>query len=159
MTRSADTSDGETAARRSLMGLIARASHAEIAGGLAKLENLPEFEDVRRPEIGLVMLRGRIAGTGAAFNLGEATVTRAAVRLTTGELGFSYVLGRDRDKARLAALVDALWLLADRRRDVEACIAAPLRALFGERDRTAAAHTAATRVDFFTMVRGEDPAP
>ena len=54
------------------------------------------------------MVRGRIGGDGAAFNLGEATVSRAAVRLASGEVGFGYALGRDRDKARLIALCDAL---------------------------------------------------
>ena len=54
------------------------------------------------------MLRGRIGGDGAPFNFGEATVSRCAVRLATGETGFGYVLGRDHEKARLIALCDAL---------------------------------------------------
>ena len=69
---------------------------------------LPAHEDLREPENGLVMVRGRIGGDGAPFNLGEATVSRAAVRLATGEVGFGYTLGRDRQKARMIALCDAL---------------------------------------------------
>jgi phosphonate C-P lyase system protein PhnG len=65
-------------------------------------------EDLREPENGLVMVRGRIGGDGAPFNLGEATVSRAAVRLSTGEVGFGYTLGRDRHKAQMIALCDAL---------------------------------------------------
>ncbi len=61
---------------------------------------LPAHEDLREPENGLVMVRGRIGGDGAPFNLGEATVSRAAVRLATGEVGFGYALGRDRRKAQ-----------------------------------------------------------
>ena len=61
------------------------------------------------------MVRGRIGGDGAPFNVGEATVTRAAVRLASGEIGFGYVLGRDHEKARLIALCDAL-LQTDRYR-------------------------------------------
>ena len=57
---------------------------------------MPAHEDLREPENGLVMVRGRIGGDGAPFNLGEATVSRAAVRLSTGEVGFGYTLGRDR---------------------------------------------------------------
>ncbi len=68
---------------------------------------VPPIVELRPPEIGLVMLRGRIGGDGAPFNLGEATVTRAAVRLETGEVGIAYVLGRDAAKARLAAVLDA----------------------------------------------------
>ena len=54
------------------------------------------------------MVRGRVGGDGAPFNLGEATVSRAAVRLSTGEVGFGYTLGRDGEKAQLIALCDAL---------------------------------------------------
>jgi alpha-D-ribose 1-methylphosphonate 5-triphosphate synthase subunit PhnG len=88
--------------------------------------------------------------------MGEATVTRAAVKLASGETGFGYVLGRDREKARLAALCDALWQVAAKRQPVEDHIIAPLRQQQLERRALAREQTAATRVDFFTLVRGED---
>ena len=89
---------------------------------------MPAHEDLREPENGLVMVRGRIGGDGAPFNLGEATVSRAAVRLSTGEVGFGYTLGRDREKARMIALCDAL-VQSDQFADaVEAEVLAPLRA-------------------------------
>ena len=101
------------------------------------------------------MVRGRIGGDGAPFNLGEATVSRAAVRLATGEVGFGYTLGRDRQKARMIALCDALVQSNEFADAVEAKVLAPLRAaMIAERDRRAA-ETAATRVDFYTLVRGE----
>ena len=102
------------------------------------------------------MVRGRIAGSGAPFNLGEATATRAAVRLDTGETGSSYILGRDGDKARNAALIDALWQRGDWRARVESQIVKPLAQALDKHDERAAAESAATRVDFFTLVRGED---
>jgi alpha-D-ribose 1-methylphosphonate 5-triphosphate synthase subunit PhnG len=110
---------------------------------------------LRQPEIGLVMVRGRTGGGGAPFNLGEATVTRATVRLKTGEIGFAQSLGRDRDKALLAAIFDALWQSAERSR-VEQVILAPLRARLAEAAALKARETAATKVNFFTLVRGED---
>ena len=76
---------------------------------------MPAHEDLREPENGLVMVRGRVGGDGAPFNLGEATVSRAAVRLSTGEVGFGYTLGRDREKARLIALCDAMVQSAELR--------------------------------------------
>ena len=142
--------------RRVAMGLLARASHDDLASGLAGLTDMPPFDDLRPPEIGLVMLRGRGAATGAPFNLGEATVARASVRLATGEVGFGYSLGRDLAKARLAALADALWADPDRRSDLEAKLLGPLRGKLASKDRESAERTAATRVDFFTMARGED---
>jgi alpha-D-ribose 1-methylphosphonate 5-triphosphate synthase subunit PhnG len=102
------------------------------------------------------MLRGRIAGEGARFNLGEATVTRASLRLASGEVGASYILGRDGERARLAALVDALWQRADLRDAVEAHVLQPSRNRQDAERQTKAARTAATKVDFFTLVRGED---
>ncbi|MEP5975168.1 MAG: phosphonate C-P lyase system protein PhnG, partial [Nitratireductor sp.] len=110
------------------MAVIARADGDALRRLWAEagFEELAEL--VRGPETGLVMLRGRMGGGGAAFNLGEATVTRATVRLATGEVGHAYALGRDRDKVRIAATVDALWQRPQSRDRVEDRIVAPLRA-------------------------------
>lgn len=101
------------------------------------------------------MVRGRIGGDGAPFNLGEASVSRAAVRLASGELGFGYVLGRDGEKARLIALCDALIQNSGFKADVEQKIIAPLRRELEDARLRQTAETAATRVDFYTLVRGE----
>jgi alpha-D-ribose 1-methylphosphonate 5-triphosphate synthase subunit PhnG len=116
---------------------------------------LPVHENLREAESGLVMVRGRIGGDGAPFNVGEATVSRAAVRLASGQVGFGYTLGRDRKKARMIALCDALVQSDQFAAEVETKVIAPLRAaLLASRSRKAA-EAAATRVDFYTMVRGE----
>ncbi|MDP1881294.1 MAG: phosphonate C-P lyase system protein PhnG, partial [Bradyrhizobium sp.] len=134
--------------------VLAHSDAAEIARRLEPIA-VPAYENLREPENGLVMLRGRIGGDGAPFTLGEATVSRAAVRLATGEVGFGYTLGRDRQKAQMIALCDALVQSNDFSEAVEEGVLMPLRAaMVAERDRKAA-ETAATRVDFYTMVRGE----
>jgi alpha-D-ribose 1-methylphosphonate 5-triphosphate synthase subunit PhnG len=143
-------------ARRAAMAALAQAPAHEIAAGLAALGPAPAHAEVRPAETGLVMVRGRMGGDGAPFNLGEATVTRCAVQLATGEIGFGYVLGRDRDKARLAALTDALWQSSVHRAAVEREVLLPIRARRQERLGRAREETAATKVDFFTLVRGED---
>ena len=97
--------DRKVAQRKAAMAVLAHATTAEIARCLDAVE-LPSHEHLREPENGLVMVRGRIGGDGAPFNLGEATVSRAAVRLASGEVGFGYTLGRDGEKARLIALCD-----------------------------------------------------
>jgi alpha-D-ribose 1-methylphosphonate 5-triphosphate synthase subunit PhnG len=104
----------------------------------------------------LITVRGRIGGGGSPFNVGEATVTRATVRLSTGEVGHAYALGRDREKARLSATIDALWQRPSTRAAVEAAVITPLAAALEADDARRKAETAATKVDFFTMVRGED---
>src|SRR5436305_14578982 len=88
------------------MAVLAHSDTAAISGRLEGIA-LPPHEELREPETGLVMVRGRIGGDGAPFNVGEATVTRASVRLANGHAGFSYVLGRDQSKARLGAVLDA----------------------------------------------------
>ena len=98
---------GKQSQRQAAMAVLAHSDAADIAGRLGGIA-VPPYEDLREPENGLVMVRGRIGGDGAPFNLGEATVSRAAVRLATGEVGFGYTLGRDRQKARMIALCDAL---------------------------------------------------
>jgi alpha-D-ribose 1-methylphosphonate 5-triphosphate synthase subunit PhnG len=146
--------NGKQSQRRAAMAVLAHSDAADIAGCLGEIA-VPPCEDLREPENGLVMVRGRIGGDGAPFNLGEATVSRAAVRLPTGEVGFGYTLGRDRQKARMIALCDALVQSSEFADAVEAKVLSPLRAaIVAERDRKAR-ETAATRVDFYTLVRGE----
>jgi alpha-D-ribose 1-methylphosphonate 5-triphosphate synthase subunit PhnG len=146
--------NGKQGHRQAAMAVLAHSDAAEIASRLDALA-LPDHEILREPENGLIMVRGRIGGDGAPFNLGEATVSRAAVRLSTGEVGFGYTLGRDRQKAQMIALCDALIQSNEFADAVETEVIAPLRTqLISMRNRTAA-ETAATRVDFYTMVRGE----
>lgn len=142
--------------RRAAMAVLADAKAEDIARGLKAVGDGVDFTELRPPEIGLVMLRGRVGGNGAPFNLGEASVTRAAIRLKSGETGFAYVLGRDTEKARYAALCDALWQAPAHRDGIERHVLAPLRREQEARRAKAQAQTAATRVDFFTLVRGED---
>jgi alpha-D-ribose 1-methylphosphonate 5-triphosphate synthase subunit PhnG len=148
--------DAAIAGRRAAMATLAQARASEIASGLAVLGDDIAHIELRPVETGLVMLQGRIGGDGAAFNLGEATLTRATVRIPSGEVGFSYVLGRDRGKARLAALCDALWQNESMRAPVERHVLAPIKARLENERTQRRARTAATRVDFFTLVRGED---
>src|SRR3954466_8000704 len=113
------------ARRKAAMAVLAHSDAAEISGRLASLA-VPEHQDLRGGENGLVMLRGRIGGDGAPFNLGEATVSRAAVRLASGEVGFGYTMGRDGEKARLIALCDALAQSREFGAAVERDVIAPL---------------------------------
>jgi alpha-D-ribose 1-methylphosphonate 5-triphosphate synthase subunit PhnG len=136
------------------MAVLAHSAAGDIAEYLDAM-GFPPHEQLRAPETGLVMLRGRIGGDGAPFNVGEATVSRATVRLMTGEVGFGYTLGRDCAKARMIALCDALVQSNEFAAAVESRVIAPLRAALQLKRHQKAAQTAATRVDFYTMVRGE----
>jgi alpha-D-ribose 1-methylphosphonate 5-triphosphate synthase subunit PhnG len=155
MGASVERSEGSGQARRkAAMAVLAHSETARIEQCLKAIA-VPAHENLREPENGLVMVRGRIGGDGAPFNLGEATVSRAAVRLSTGEVGFGYALGRDRRKAQLIALCDALVQSSEFAAAVEESVLTPLRAAEAATRNRKAAEAAATRVDFYTMVRGE----
>ncbi|MCL7998846.1 phosphonate C-P lyase system protein PhnG [Brucella sp. 21LCYQ03] len=148
--------DATQAARQASMALLARASGEELKTFWQNWADKPEFEVLRGPETGLVMMRGRIGGGGAPFNVGEATVTRATVRLANGSVGHSYALGRDQEKAKLAALFDALWLDEATRDAIESSVLNALRGRVDTADAKRRGEAAATKVDFFTMVRGDN---
>lgn len=143
------------AARKEWLGLLARSPADEIARLWASLQFTPEHTQLRAPEIGGVMVRGRAGAVGAAFNLGEMTVTRASVKLADGTVGHGYVQGRGKGHALQAALIDALMQTAAAG-DLEVGLLAPLRTAMAKRKSNRAAKAAATKVDFFTLVRGED---
>ncbi|TGD67214.1 phosphonate C-P lyase system protein PhnG [Tabrizicola sp. WMC-M-20] len=147
----ADSPTGRTA-RRGWMSALAKADPARLA---ALMPELPALEPLRPPEIGAVMVRGRVGATGAPFNLGEMTVTRCSVRLADGTVGHGYVQGRDQAHAMRAAALDAL-MQTDQAERLQTTV---LTVLVAEADVARvqrAEKAAATKVDFFTMVRGED---
>lgn len=146
---------GETAARQRWLAVLARTSRQRLESAFAGLAPAPRYRVLKPAEAGLVMVRGRAGGTGARFNLGEMTVTRAAIALEEGPVGVGYVPGRDRRQAELVAVFDALLQLDDRRAQLMAALIEPQAAAMDAARATRAAKVAATRVSFFTMVRGE----
>ncbi|WP_114811823.1 phosphonate C-P lyase system protein PhnG [Paraburkholderia kururiensis] len=156
----------EPSARRQWMAVLARTPRAELEAALGRaLEGQPRpvYDWLRRPETGLAMVRGRIGGSGDAFNLGEATVTRATLRLRSANhdtpaaapIGVACHLGRDKRRAELAALADALLQLPDRHAQLHAHLIEPLAARIAATRATREQKVASTRVEFFTMVRGD----
>lgn len=147
-----DTKDS----RRNRMAVLAMSDTATLVEVWKTLGVDPEFTMPRSPQTGIIGLRGRIGGGGDAFNFGEATVTRATVKLASGFVGHAYALGRDHTKAKLSAIIDALALDETWSARIENEIITPLQNRIKARDQKRAGETAATKVDFFTMVRGED---
>jgi alpha-D-ribose 1-methylphosphonate 5-triphosphate synthase subunit PhnG len=139
--------------RRRWLAVLARASRDQLEQALAALA-APPHALVRAPECGMLMLRGRVGGTGDAFNFGEATVTRCAARIAD-HLGVGYVLGRDRRRAELVAVFDALLQDPQRQRELLASVVEPLARAQAEQRAARSREAAASRVEFFTMVRGE----
>jgi alpha-D-ribose 1-methylphosphonate 5-triphosphate synthase subunit PhnG len=149
------------AARKAWMRVLALAGEAALDAawaGLAAGQAVPAYRFLRKPECGMAMVRGRAGGAGAQFNLGETTVTRCAVTLDAqpGSMGVAYVQGRSLRHAEQAALLDALLQQPDWHDRVQEAVIAPLARQHAGQKAARAAVAAQTRVEFFTMVRGED---
>jgi alpha-D-ribose 1-methylphosphonate 5-triphosphate synthase subunit PhnG len=140
--------------RAAWMAVLARATLEQLQAHVPQADTLQSLQQVRPPEVGMVMLRGRIGGTGDPFNLSEASVVRCAVRLGNGPLGVSYAMGRDKRRSELAALFDAL-LQDPRHHDaLQRSLIAPL-AQSQALTRAQKQHEVAdSKVEFFTFVRG-----
>ncbi|WP_331375530.1 phosphonate C-P lyase system protein PhnG [Sinorhizobium chiapasense] len=135
------------------MAVLARTKCDDLERAWNDLPIAPQYEWLRRPETGLVLVRGRAGGTGGAFNLGEVTMTRCALRLTEGTTGFAFVLGRDQRHAELAAVFDALLQRAAESRE----LVAQFEAMQARRRELKSRKAASTKVDFFAMARGTSP--
>ncbi|MEE4189231.1 MAG: phosphonate C-P lyase system protein PhnG [Roseobacter sp.] len=149
-----DTLD-ENAERKAWMAVLAKAPQGRVAALLDASMERPEFTWLRAPEIGSMMVRGRAGGTGASFNLGEMTVTRCALSLASGEVGHAYIQGRRKGDAEAAALVDALMQGSEAGK-IRKAVLDPLESEQRTKKAARAAKAAATKVEFFTMARGED---
>lgn len=140
--------------RQHWIGVLARARVSELQPFEAALKDA-DYQLIRAPEIGMTLVRGRMGGNGAPFNVGEMSVTRCVVRLVDGRTGYSYLAGRDKRHAELAALADAhlqgtqpsIWL---------SDLITALANAQADRRAQKEADTAATKVEFFTLVRGEN---
>ena len=140
--------------RKSWLSILAKSPFCQIQALWDELGLNPEWELIRKPEIGMVMVQGRTGGNGAAFNLGEMTVTRAAVRLKTGCAGLGYVQGRSKKQAELCAVIDAILQTPDKYSDVVNNLIIPLKNTLEDIKTQKSKKAANTKVDFFTMVRG-----
>lgn len=151
-------SDADIAARRRWLRVLGLADTEALSVAWDATAPRPTVETIRGPEAGLVMLRARADAAGDRFNLGEATVARATVRLSGAPLsadvlGTSYVLGTDTEHAYLAAVFDGLLGDEHVRPRVLAEVIEPLARAQADRDRTARAEARSTLVDFFTVSR------
>jgi len=140
--------------RKTWLSVLAQSERADIEAALGD-HALPETESLRPAEVGLVMVRGRAGGNGQRFNLGEMPVTRCSVKSAAGHVGHGYVQGRDKAHAELVAKLDAALQEAGRRPALIEAVIKPLAAALTRDKQAIEAKAAATKVDFFTMVRGE----
>lgn len=143
---------GDKAARQRWLAILAQAPCEALECALEAYAP-PPLTWLRRPQTGLFMVRARAGGTGAQFNLGEASVTRCAVQDEVGRIGVGYVRGSDARHAELVALFDLLLQNDDRRAELLATVITPLTERQQATHATRSRQAAATRVNFYTLAR------
>lgn len=148
-------SQTQTTSRQHWMSVLARASLSDIRNAWAALPEQPEYTFLRQPETGLIMIQARTNGNGAPFNMGEMTLTRCSVSINEN-IGHAYIAGRSPEHAELAAVFDGLLQRPEHSSRLMETVINPMEAAIAEQQKTKAKQVASTRVDFFTMVRGED---
>ncbi|MBC7280655.1 phosphonate C-P lyase system protein PhnG [Hoeflea sp.] len=154
--RPAKAADAEVVDRQRRLSVLAKAPASALVACWKRTGLDPAVELLRGPESGLVALRGRIGGSGQPFHAGEISATRVTVRIGSGLVGHAMVAGRDTRKAQLVAVIDALAQDPAHAGTIERDIVGPLEQGLAQADAKLRGETAATRVNFFTMVRGED---
>ncbi|HFK5795007.1 TPA: phosphonate C-P lyase system protein PhnG [Enterobacter asburiae] len=146
----------DTSTRQRWMRVLAHSQPAALSTRMSALSLAPDYDTLRAPEIGLVQIQARMGGTGERFFAGDATLTRAAIRLNSGTLGYSYVLGRDKAHAERCAVIDALLQEHPYFQTLMETLIAPLEADRAARIAARQAEVNTSRVDFFTLVRGDN---
>jgi alpha-D-ribose 1-methylphosphonate 5-triphosphate synthase subunit PhnG len=143
--------------RKTWMSVLARSAFSDLQTQWAVLDlPLPIFQVIRPAEIGLAQVRARMGGGGRQFNMGDVTLTRAVVKLDSGEMGYSYLQGRNKQHAELAAVIDGLMQTSEYQERLTRELISPLAALKAEQEQLRQQQVASSKVDFFTLVRGED---
>lgn len=146
----------DNSARQQWMSVLANACFINLTQHWQVLQLDPPCEIIRQPEVGLARLQGRIGGKGERFNFADTTITRAAIRLSDGTLGYGYLRGRDKQHALLAAMIDGLLQQSEYRILLQTKLIAPLLHLQQQAEQQIATQASQSKVDFFTVVRGED---
>ena len=140
--------------RKSWMSLLATSNQSDLLNLWEQKKINIRYDWLRTPEIGSIMAQGRMGVTGDKFNIGEVTITRCSLKLNCGTIGHSYVQGRSKKKAEISALCDAL-MQTKMSKEINKNIIIPLGKIKKDNKDKILSKAEATKVDFFTLVRGE----
>ncbi|WNN42911.1 phosphonate C-P lyase system protein PhnG [Winslowiella toletana] len=142
--------------RQHWLSVLAHSQPEQLEQHWLALKLQPDYQVIRPAETGLTRLQARMGATGQRFVLGDMTITRAVVRTADGTCGYSYIAGRDKAHAERCALLDALLQQQEMHQLLQQQLITPLAAARAERQQLRSREIASSRVDFFTLVRGDN---
>lgn len=141
--------------RQQWMSILAKSSSRELEDAWQGVPERPEYRHLHKPETGSIMVRARAGGSDVRFNFGEVTATRCTIQIEKGHVGSACILGLDHRHAELAAIFDALLQDPLHHPEISNRVVSSLKLSYDKRKEEVLKKSAATKVDFFTMVRGE----
>ena len=145
----------EKSYRQYLLSILSKSTLADIKAKWEALSIAPTYYFLKKPEIGMAMVKAKAGGTGQPFNMGEMTVTRCVIKLDSHEIGYGYTAGRDKMKSELIALIDACFQITHWTHAISEQLIQPLATIIEEKNAQQRHKVEATKVNFYTMVRGE----
>lgn len=123
---------------------------------MQSLQLAPEYELIRTPETGLVQpVPAWAVSATASLPATPPLPAQRYARLTVPSV-YSWILGRDRPHAERCAAIDALLQSPRHFHTLMETLITPLEALRSARIEARRAEVNASRVDFFTTVRGDN---
>lgn len=141
--------------RKKWIGLLGCADPKDLE---AARDDLTEGLDIRyvvKPETGMIMVQAKSDGSNARFNLGEVTVSRCVLDVKNKYTGTAWIMGSDLRHAELAALFDGLLQDPDYHDLLASTLMKDLKKKQAAKNRQLAEDASDTRVEFFTLKRGE----
>lgn len=142
--------------RQRAMGVMAKSELKAISDCWQTLNITLDYDTIKPAQVGMAMVRAQAGTEGLVYNQGEMTVTRCVLQeKATQVMGVGYTQGRSKQKATLMAEVDLALQNASHQNDVIEKLVEPLEQAHQRAVAQQNKATDATKVDFFTMVRGE----
>ncbi|SHN61572.1 phosphonate C-P lyase system protein PhnG [Desulfovibrio litoralis] len=145
--------------RQKWMATLSCAELQDLEDAISLLPNTLSYHYLKAPEAGLIMLKAKTGDKSHTFNMGELLVTRCIVSLTWEQqstTGYAFIKGDSQRHAELAAVYDALMQIESFNKILSTKLISPLNLKQKNKKQQMTKEIAETKVDFFTMVRGED---
>ncbi len=141
--------------RKEWIGLLGSADPMDLEAAKKELIKGMDITHVVKPETGMIMVQAKADGSNGRFNLGEVTVSRCVLEVKKKYMGTSWVMGSDLRHAELAALFDGMLQDPVTHDKLAATLIKQLRIKQTAKNERLAQDAADTRVEFFTLKRGE----
>jgi len=147
--------DFDNKQRQEWIALLAKADPFLLKKAEKQLGKGIEYAYITKPETGMIMVRARADNKKSGFCLGEISVTKCILKIEKKIMGYAMVMGSDHDHAKNAALFDGLLQIPEYSSKLMQTLIPELKKISRNEKKKQAKQNQDTKVEFFTMKRGE----